>query len=54
MIEVLKLFLGKLISNDEELRDIETKQYSEVRNSDLIEELGQVQFIFSDKTGTLT
>ena len=40
MIEVLKLFLGKLISSDEELRDPETKAYSDVRNSDLIEELG--------------
>lgn len=27
---------------------------SQCRNSDLIEELGQVEFIFSDKTGTLT
>lgn len=40
MIEVLKLFLGKLISSDEELRDPETKAYSDVWNSDLIEELG--------------
>lgn len=26
----------------------------DVRNSNLIEEIGQLQFIFSDKTGTLT
>ena len=54
MIEVMKLFQSKLIGSDEELRDKETEAYSEVRNSDLIEELGQVQFVFSDKTGTLT
>lgn len=54
MIEVMKLFLGTLIKNDKELRDKEMKAYADVRNSDLIEELGQVQFIFSDKTGTLT
>lgn len=32
----------------------EDMQYALCRNSDLIEELGQVEFVFSDKTGTLT
>lgn len=34
--------------------DPEDMNYALVRNSDLIEELGQVEFVFSDKTGTLT
>ena len=32
----------------------EDMNYALCRNSDLIEELGQVEFVFSDKTGTLT
>jgi phospholipid-transporting ATPase len=32
----------------------EDKNGALCRNSDLIEELGQVEFVFSDKTGTLT
>jgi P-type E1-E2 ATPase len=34
--------------------DKETEKFALCRNSDLIEELGQIDFIFSDKTGTLT
>lgn len=34
--------------------DLETEKFALCRNSDLIEELGQIDFIFSDKTGTLT
>ena len=32
----------------------EDQNFASCRNSDLIEEMGQVEFIFSDKTGTLT
>ena len=34
--------------------DPEDMKFALCRNSDLIEELGQVEFVFSDKTGTLT
>ena len=54
IIEILKLILAGLIWADECMIDEETKRNAECWNSDLIEELGQVEFVFSDKTGTLT
>lgn len=53
-IEVLKLGLSVLINKDLTMYDPESKSFANCRNSDLIEELGQVEIIFSDKTGTLT
>ena len=54
MIEILKLGQAEYINRDREMIDIETKTYAKCRNSDLVEELGQVEMIFCDKTGTLT
>lgn len=56
MIEVLKLVQALFIKWDQDIGanpDIDEKE-AECKNSDLIEELGQVDFVFSDKTGTLT
>ena len=53
-LEVLKMYQSKLIGCDVKMFDQETGQNAVARTSDLIEELGQVEFIFSDKTGTLT
>ncbi len=53
VLEMVKLAQANLIGKDVNIYDTETG-FSLCRNSDLIEEMGQVQFIFSDKTGTLT
>ena len=54
IIEMLKLLQRVLINRDVRMFFVEDMQYALCRNSDLIEELGQVEFVFSDKTGTLT
>jgi phospholipid-transporting ATPase len=53
VLEMVKLGQASLIGKDLDIYDPETG-FSICRNSDLIEEMGQVEFIFSDKTGTLT
>lgn len=53
-LEVLKLIQAYLIVFDLDLYYKEYDKKASVRTSDLIEELGQIEFIFSDKTGTLT
>lgn len=54
VIEMLKLGLAYLVNSDVRMYDDETESFGKCRNSDLIEELGQVEMVFSDKTGTLT
>lgn len=56
IIEMLKLIQAKLINRDIRMffANPDDTQFPVCRNSDLIEELGQVEFVFSDKTGTLT
>jgi phospholipid-transporting ATPase len=53
VLEMVKMGQAKLIGGDVEIYHKETG-FSVCSNSDLIEEMGQVEFIFSDKTGTLT
>jgi phospholipid-transporting ATPase len=54
IIELLKLGQAYLINHDVRMYCREDSKFALCRNSDLIEELGQVEFVFSDKTGTLT
>ena len=54
VMEMIKLFQGLLINYDYEIYDLFLDKPATCRESGLIEELGQIDFIFSDKTGTLT
>ena len=53
-LEMVKYIQGIFISWDFHMYDLVNKQKPKVQTSTLNEELGQVKFIFTDKTGTLT
>ena len=52
-LEIVKLF-QMMLMNDIEMYDEESNTPMEPRTSTINEELGQINYIFSDKTGTLT
>ena len=54
VLEIIKIVQGLLIFYDNDMYDSTIAKPAGCRATDLIEELGQVEFIFSDKTGTLT
>jgi phospholipid-transporting ATPase len=53
-IELVKYIQGFLINVDLDIYYPETDTPAVCRTSSLVEELGQIEYIFSDKTGTLT
>lgn len=53
-IEFIKLLQSYFLANDLDLYDAETDQPVIVKTTSLLEDLGQVDYVFSDKTGTLT
>jgi len=53
-LELLKLMQGTLMKWDQDMYYAPMDKYVNVKASDLVEEIGQVEMIFSDKTGTLT
>jgi len=53
-LEIVKLFQVFLMMSDVHMYDGNSDTHMEARTSTINEELGQVKYIFSDKTGTLT
>lgn len=53
-LEMVKFFQGILISRDPEMVHKLSNTPTTVQTSNLNEELGQIEYVFSDKTGTLT
>ncbi|XP_036318105.1 phospholipid-transporting ATPase ID isoform X3 [Rhagoletis pomonella] len=53
-VEVIRFAQSFLINWDEEMYYEPSKTHAKARTTTLNEELGQIQYIFSDKTGTLT
>ncbi|EUB61277.1 Putative phospholipid-transporting ATPase [Echinococcus granulosus] len=53
-MEFQQLLLALFISKDIEFYDPETNEKAQVNATNLADELGQIEFLFSDKTGTLT
>jgi phospholipid-transporting ATPase len=53
-MEIVKFVQSTMIDNDLDIYYDKTNTPALARSSSLIEELGQIEYVFSDKTGTLT
>jgi len=53
-MEVVKFQQAQLINSDLDMYYARTNTPALCRTSSLVEELGQIEYVFSDKTGTLT
>ena len=53
-LDWVKLLQGNFMQDDHTMFDKEQDMETRAQSSNLNEELGQVEYVFSDKTGTLT
>ena len=52
--EGVRFFQAIIITKDRNLFGMRARSFTDVQSSNLNEELGQISYVFSDKTGTLT
>lgn len=53
-LDLTKILQAWFIESDASMIDTEYRFLTKVQSSNLNEELGQIDYVFSDKTGTLT
>ena len=53
-LEIVRLFQALFVGCDADMYDAENEMAAHSRTSTISDDLGQIQYIFSDKTGTLT
>lgn len=53
-LEVVRAILSHLINNDLDIYDAELQIPSKAQSSNVLDELGRIEYIMTDKTGTLT
>ena len=53
-LEIVKFMQAKFINKDLDMYHEETETYALARTSNLNEELGQIKYVFSDKTGIVS
>ena len=53
-LEMVKFLQAQFIQWDADIYEVERDMPTKVQSSNLNEQLGQVDYVFSDKTGTLT
>ena len=53
-VEFLKVFIAYFMSMDVDLMSKEKGRGTSVQNMSIVEDLGMIHYVFSDKTGTLT
>ena len=53
-MEMVKFFQGSFLDWDVDMYDFDQNFSARAQSTNIMEEAGQVEYIFSDKTGTLT